>query len=150
FGGTTLEALNGAERAPFLASRTTGVAWRDGRRIGKIDLAMIDRRPVELRTAFVVRRMQADAARAGVQLHVVSGFRSNGKQTELRRLFLSGRGHDAAPPGYSNHQDGTAIDWNADTARSAQYRWLKAHGADYGFKRTVPGELWHWEYQPDV
>jgi hypothetical protein len=24
-------------------------------------------------------------------------------------------------------------------------RWLEAHAREYGFRRTVPSESWHWE-----
>jgi LAS superfamily LD-carboxypeptidase LdcB len=28
------------------------------------------------------------------------------------------------------------------------YDWLRAHGPDFGFIRTVNKEPWHWEYRP--
>jgi hypothetical protein len=59
-------------------------------------------------------------------------------------MYLNGTGNLAAKPGYSNHQSGHALDLN--TSSAGVYAWLEHHGATYGFKRTVPSEIWHWEY----
>lgn len=53
-------------------------------------------------------------------------------------------GNPAAPPGYSNHQSGHALDLN--TSASGVYSWLSNHGRAYAFRRTVPSERWHWEH----
>ena len=53
-------------------------------------------------------------------------------------------GHLAAPPGYSNHQSGHALDLN--TSARGVYSFLANHGKSYGFRRTVPSEPWHWEH----
>jgi hypothetical protein len=150
FDAKALETLEQAEQAPFLQQRTTGIAWHDGHRLGKVSLAYIDQHPVEIGTAFVVTRMKADALRDGVHLSVISGFRSHAKQAALYEAYRAGHGNDAAPPGFSRHEDGVAIDWNADSLSSPQYQWLHHHAASYGFERTVPGEPWHWEYRPDI
>jgi hypothetical protein len=104
----------------------------------------IDGKLVERETARNVRRMQDAARRDHVLIHVVSGFRTMGKQRELYRLYKSGRGALAASPGYSNHQRGTAFDLN--TRGRGVYAWLTKHADEYGFARTVPSEKWHWEY----
>ena len=93
-------------------------------------------------------RMHAAAARAGIDLHVNSGFRSMAEQQELYRKYLNGTGNLAAKPGYSNHQGGIAVDINVGGTGTSTYKWMAAHGAEYGFKRTVPSEPWHWEYRP--
>jgi peptidoglycan hydrolase-like protein with peptidoglycan-binding domain len=93
-------------------------------------------------------RMHAAAARAGIDLHVNSGFRSMAEQQELYRKYLNGTGNLAAKPGYSNHQGGIATDINVGGTGTATYKWLAAHASEYGFKRTVPSEPWHWEYRP--
>ncbi|ATB29681.1 peptidoglycan-binding protein [Melittangium boletus] len=98
--------------------------------------------------AAAFNRMHAAAARAGINLHVNSGFRSMAEQQELYRKYLNGTGNLAAKPGYSNHQGGIAVDINVGGTGTATYKWLAAHGAEYGFKRTVPSEPWHWEYRP--
>jgi LAS superfamily LD-carboxypeptidase LdcB len=52
-----------------------------------------------------------------------------------------------AKPGYSNHQNGNAIDFNVpiDT-----YRWMVKNAKVYRFIRTVPSEKWHWQYLPNM
>jgi hypothetical protein len=53
-------------------------------------------------------------------------------------------GNLAAKPGYSNHQNGRAVDVSTSS-------WLFANAAKFGFVRTVPSEDWHWEYAgPDT
>jgi len=98
--------------------------------------------------AAAFNRMHAAAARAGINLHVNSGFRSMAEQQDLYRKYLNGTGNLAAKPGYSNHQGGIAVDINVGGTGTSTYKWLAAHGAEYGFKRTVPSEPWHWEYRP--
>lgn len=52
-----------------------------------------------------------------------------------------------APPGWSNHQMGLAIDFNTGggtiSGSSAGFNWLKANAAQYGLK-NLPSESWHW------
>jgi len=104
----------------------------------------VDGRDVEVSTARAFRTMQRAAAARGVELRVVSGFRTYERQAELYRLWRRGAGHPAARPGYSNHQSGRALDIYITDYRV--YEWLKGHAAKFGFKRTVRKEAWHWEY----
>jgi hypothetical protein len=104
----------------------------------------IDGKPVENGTAAAFVRMRAAAARSGIHIRVVSGFRTMAEQRALYRAYKNGTGNLAAPPGYSNHQSGHALDLN--TSSAGVYSWLAHHGAAYGFKRTVPSEAWHWEH----
>jgi hypothetical protein len=118
-----------------------------GYRAGKpftICVTMVDGELVERDTARAVRKMQDAARKKKIGIRVVSGFRTMGKQRELYRLYKSGRGALAATPGYSNHQRGTALDLN--TRSPGVYAWLAAHAHEFGFRRTVPSEKWHWEY----
>ena len=103
----------------------------------------IDGKDVEQSTATAYARMRAAAAKAGIGLVVVSGFRTMSKQRELYAMYKNHTGNLAAPPGYSNHQSGHALDLN--TNASGVYSWLIAHAAAYGFRRTVPSEKWHFE-----
>ena len=104
----------------------------------------IDGKPVEQATATALLSMRHAAAQAGVNIHVVSGFRTMAEQRHLYALYKEGRGNLAAPPGFSNHQSGHALDLN--TKAAGVYSWLAKHGAAYGFGRTVPSEAWHWEH----
>ncbi|CAF4508104.1 unnamed protein product [Rotaria socialis] len=63
----------------------------------------------------------------------------------------------AARPGTSNHGRGVALDLNTNCGSqndaepncggSSVYQWLKNNGHQYGFKRTVQSEQWHWEFR---
>jgi len=118
------------------------------------------------REAFVA--MAEAAARDSVSLIAKSGFRSARYQRELiRRRLREGQPlatvlKYVAPPGYSEHETGRALDLassNGTFEKSPAYRWLKAHAEAYGFRETMPEppvgcgeneaiawEPWHWYY----
>lgn len=116
------------------------------------------------RDAFV---NMADAARAaGINLMVDSGFRSPGFQKRIiKRRMAAGETFDqavrfVAPPGFSQHHTGRAVDLVPSEARFAHtdaYEWLKEHAAEYGFVETYPEpedpsdyvywESWHWFFE---
>ena len=116
--------------------------YRKGKRLA-LRVVPVGWAEVELDTARAFARMHAAAARAGIELIIRSGFRSHEHQEWLYRAYRLGLGHLAAKPGYSNHQSGRAIDLMVDAEISA---WLGQNARRYGFKRTVKGEPWHWEY----
>ncbi len=112
------------------------------------------------------REMRDTAARAGVVLQVVSGFRGRDYQAGLIRAKLK-RGLNlerilcvSAAPGYSQHHSGRALDLKApgsaaleeDFAGTSAYRWLQANAAYFGFHETlgpnnrhgIIWEPWHW------
>lgn len=98
----------------------------------------------EVRTAVAFLQMAEAARRDGIELQITSGFRTIAQQTELFNLYRRGRGPLASKPGQSNHQSGHALDLET---RSPRVRlWLKRHAYQFGFRRTVPCERWHWEY----
>ena len=131
--GTTSEALSTCHKA-------TG--YRRGTKFS-ICVVQVDGKWVEVKTAQSFLKMRAAAAKRGVHIHVVSGFRTMAQQRHLYSLYLQGRGNLAARPGYSNHQSGHALDLN--TSAPGVYSYLANHGRTYGFRRTVPSEKWHWE-----
>lgn len=127
-------------------------------------------RPLQLapRAATAMRAMVAAAARDGVVLEVVSGFRSFEHQRRLLRRKLD-RGQPLASvlqvnalPGYSEHHSGRALDLttpgvpaaDAAFARTPAYGWLVHHASEYGFVLSYPAgnaqgiafEPWHWRY----
>lgn len=146
FGATTLQALEWAEKTIASHSQGTGTAYSSGQNLGTIKLIYIDGKPVEIRTALSYLRMSQAAAQSGVTLKVVSGFRTYAEQKYLYQLYLNGQGNLAAKPGYSNHQNGLALDLN--TSSSGVLSWLNKNGSKNYFLRTVPSEDWHWEYRP--
>lgn len=127
-------------------------------------------RPLQLapRAATAMRAMVAAAARDGIVLEVVSGFRSFEHQRRLLRRKLD-RGQPLASvlqvnalPGYSEHHSGRALDLttpgvpaaDAAFARTPAYDWLVRHAGEYGFVLSYPAgnaqgiafEPWHWRY----
>jgi hypothetical protein len=124
--------------------RVTG--YRSGHKMN-ICVTTIDGKYVEVNTARAYLRMRKAARKAGVTMHIVSGFRSMASQRYLYHCYLSkacNGGNLAAVPGYSNHQSGHALDLN--TSSGGVYSYLVNHGHTFGFRRTVPSEIWHWEH----
>jgi len=96
--------------------------------------------------AAAFRRMEADAAAAGVRLGVTDSYRTLESQVDLaRRKGLHSHGGLAATPGTSNHGWGLSLDLDLD-AHGQQ--WMREHGWRYGFVEDVPREPWHWTYRP--
>jgi len=116
-------------------------------------------------------KMQAAARRDGVSLVPLSGFRSVEEQESLffeikakRGQVTTERAEVSAPPGYSEHHTGYAIDigdGNApathvkkDFAKTEAFRWLKENAPRYSFELSFPKdnaqdisyEPWHWRY----
>ncbi len=119
----------------------------------------------EARDAFVA--MAQDARNDGIHLQAHSGFRSIRYQKKLfSKGMAKGRTWEdmvryVAPPGYSEHMLGIAVDLYPSDWRfagTAAYGWLKEHGAAYGFVESypekssegLPWEAWHWRYCASV
>jgi hypothetical protein len=85
-------------------------------------------------------RMSAAARRAGLDLVVVSGFRSDAEQAELFARHPDPRW--VAPPGHSLHRCATELDLGPSSA----YGWLLAHARSFGFLRRYPWEPWHFGF----
>jgi LAS superfamily LD-carboxypeptidase LdcB len=127
--------------SPAHARTVTGYAKGQKTRV---KLVWVDGVELEVATARAFRQMAAAARSAGIHLGIRSGFRSHEQQVELYERYRRGWGHLAARPGYSNHQNGRAVDIFIEDY--AVYRWLERHARRFGFKRTVKREAWHWEY----
>jgi D-alanyl-D-alanine carboxypeptidase len=116
--------------------------------------------------------MQRDAANAGVDLAVLSAFRSIPVQNDLFFGVKSERNQNAreramvsAPPGFSEHSTGYAVDLGDGRApaanlspafdQTAAFTWLKDHAARYHFVLSFPRgnaqgvsyEPWHWRFE---
>jgi len=137
---------------------------------GALEVAEVDTRGREQRLAPAAaaawRAMKAAAAGAGVGLHLVSAFRSFERQCDIVRAKLAGgRSLEeilavSAPPGYSEHHTGRAVDIGTspddplDEAfeGTEAYAWLAANAARYGYSLSYPRgnrygyryEPWHW------
>ena len=99
-----------------------------------------------------LRRAATDAAAAGVQFHVDSGWRSPAYQEHLLRQAIAKYGSEAeaarwvATPNRSAHVSGDAVDIGPSGAAA----WLSEHGAAYGLCRTYGNEPWHYELRPEA
>jgi LAS superfamily LD-carboxypeptidase LdcB len=124
------------------ADDSTRIGYRNGKPF-RIKVVELDGCEIEVQTARAFARMRDAAERDGVRLFVWSGFRDNERQTELYDRWRAGDGNLAAKPGFSNHQSGRALDLVLQV--EGAFEWLEKHARRYGFKRTVPGEPWHWE-----
>jgi hypothetical protein len=95
-------------------------------------------------TAHAFLKMQQAADSAGVTLSINSGFRTQAEQQYLYKCYQThscNNGNLAARPGYSNHQNGRALD-----LATSNWTWVANNAARFGFKRTVPSERWHYEF----
>lgn len=84
------------------------------------------------------------------QLSMRQRFRKNPQMTEEQLMTASARDFSpfVAKPGYSKHQNGTAVDFNTRGAGGKQGEWLKKNADEFGFKGgTVPSEPWHYEFE---
>jgi zinc D-Ala-D-Ala carboxypeptidase len=111
-------------------------------------------------------QLKRAAARDGVGLILVSGFRSVDRQRELIEAKLK-KGNELkkilqvlAAPGYSQHHTGLALDigtgTNIDVTEAFEhtdaFAWLSLHAEEYGFTMPYPRgnqygfvyEPWHW------
>ena len=108
-------------------------------------------------------KMLTQAEEDGLLILVESGYRSANYQTKIfKRMLSEGRDFEdiiryVAPPGYSNHMLGTAVDFSPSNWRFAdtkQYLWLQENGHTFGFEEIysetnslkMPWEAWHWQY----
>jgi Transglycosylase SLT domain/D-alanyl-D-alanine carboxypeptidase/Putative Flp pilus-assembly TadE/G-like len=85
-------------------------------------------------------RMAVAARRAGIDLVVVSGFRSDAEQAELFARHPDPRW--VAPPGRSLHRCATELDLGPSSA----YGWLAANARRFGFVQRYSWEAWHYGF----
>lgn len=119
-------------------------------------------------------KMKADAAAQGIYLAVISGFRTIEDQQYLffdikaqRGQIARERAEVSAPPGYSEHHTGYAVDigdanvpathLSPDFEKTAAFQWLAANAPYYSFELSFPKdnpqgvayEPWHWRFVGD-
>jgi len=113
--------------------------------------------------------MKASAQADGITLIIVSAFRSIERQAELvKRKLLQGSSPElilksSAPPGYSEHHTGRAVDIGTPNCAplvpefedTAAYTWLIENATGFGFSLSYPRdnrfgycyEPWHWLHE---
>ena len=128
------------------------------------------RRPLWLRPAAARdwQRMQRAAAREGIVLEAISGYRSHDYQLGLfDRKLARGQSVETiltinAAPGYSEHHAGRALDIatpgeppaEESFERTRAFAWLRANAHAFGFVMSYPRdnphgivyEPWHWRH----
>lgn len=132
---------------------------------------------IQLRTAAAekFKAMSAAAGREGVNLVPISGFRSVADQKHLffdvkaqRGQVTTKRAEVSAPPGYSEHHTGYAVDigdgktpgtnLSPTFETTSAFKWLEKNAAYYSFEISFPKdnaqgvnyEPWHWRFVGDT
>ena len=119
-------------------------------------------------------KMREEAKKDGIYLVFLSGYRSINLQNEIFYSLKSIRNQEAAerarvsaPPGYSEHSTGFAIDFGDATQRETDFetefentdafRWLMKNAAKFHFKLSfkknneyIDYEPWHWRYEGSI
>jgi tape measure domain-containing protein len=124
------------------------------------ELVAINGERVARDAADAFKLMQVAAAKEKINLRVISGYRS----TKDQKAIFDRKGGGAAatkysaPPGYSQHHTGLAIDINSvenSFAKTKEHAWLQKNAASYGFIKpyaNASGDLgpenepWHWAF----
>lgn len=155
-GGLVSETL-GRIAAPAGGNKFGAHAvWENGQYLGQTDLVRVMGSENELEflapaTAERFVAMVAAAQGDGIAIAINSGFRSYPEQKHLREGWEKKlpKFNAANKPGYSNHQNGLAVDLSVGVGPgNPAYDWLAKHGTSFGFLRTVKKEVWHWECRP--
>ncbi len=118
--------------------------------------------------------MREEAKKDGIYLVFLSGFRSINLQNEIfyslkssRNQVAAERARVSAPPGYSEHSTGFAIDIGDAAQRETDFeiefentdafRWLIKNAAKFHFKlsfnknnKYIDYEPWHWRYEGSI
>ena len=112
-----------------------------------------------------VQRLFTAAKRAGFTLKANSTFRTMAKQVKLRKENCVGGAATGryvpcrpltAQAGFSNHQNGTAIDIQVGGMGTPVWNWLRENAGRYGFKDdggtfgSSGYEPWHWTYYREL
>ncbi len=113
-----------------------------------------------------LQQLMEDSLSDGLELKVLSAYRSFGAQSTLKSSykFTYGAGtanQFSADQGYSEHQLGTTVDFTTPTigeilsgfSKTPEYKWLTDNAYKYGFVLSYPPnnayytyEPWHWRF----
>ncbi len=107
-----------------------------------------------------LKGMLVAAKNAGVEIKIVSGYRSFGEQTGLKAAykstFGSGANQFSADQGYSEHQLGTTVDLTTKEVggtyvtfeKTTAFKWLTENAHHFGFTLSYPKNNAYYEYEP--
>ncbi len=135
------------------------------------ELTQVEGYQVDPRVADGLRALLRQGRRAGLDLRIMSAYRSFGYQSALfatraAELGEAGARRVVALPGHSEHQTGLAVDFGRRStgecnvepcfAQTAEGRWLQRHAWQHGFLLRYPEgaeritgyspESWHFRY----
>jgi len=121
------------------------------------------------------KEMQFLAAERGISLQLLSGYRSIDLQRyifyenkSIRNQTAIERSRDSAPPGYSEHSTGYAIDvgdgnypnthFEVEFEQTPAFKFMKRFASKYHFvlsfppnnKQGVTYEPWHWRFEGTI
>ena len=119
--------------------------------------------------------MKSKASKSGISLQLLSGFRSINLQRDIfyenksiRKQTAIERSRVSAPPGYSEHSTGYAIDvgdgtypnthFEVEFEQTPAFKWMKKYAPKYHFvlsfpknnKQGISYEPWHWRFEGTV
>ena len=168
---TTGRAVEGIEERPSLDGRLLGHFPYDEAQAFEL-VQVSPGLQLHVDAAEALQAMQRAAAADGIDLRLLSGYRSHALQKGIffdvkseRNQTASERAKVSAPPGYSEHSTGLAVDLGDGDDSSTNlsqsfelslaFRWLQDHAASYHFTLSFPRgnpqgvsyEPWHWRFE---
>ena len=183
FSNAAMRLIKNKEQIPFINLNFQAEKNQDNRILGHLPYAEIPNEKlvliepnievhIDMRDSLL--NMRKEARKDGIYLVFLSGYRSINLQKEIFYSLKSFRNQEAAerarvsaPPGYSEHSTGFAIDIGDATQRetdfetefenTATFRWLKKNAAKFHFKlsfnknnKYIDYEPWHWRYEGSI
>ena len=167
------EALTGLGVSPgFLENRRLPM-YADAERLALVEVDAAGRELLLTPpTVTAWKSMSQAASHDGVELFVVSAFRSFDRQLEIiKRKLIAGQNWEeifrvSAPPGCSEHHTGRAVDigtphckvLDEEFEQTEAFDWLVRFAGEFGFRLSYPRgnscgyayEPWHWCFVKDI
>ena len=183
FSITALRLIRNINLGPFNNFNTQNKSEKDLRILGHLPYTEVPKEKlvliepnievhIDMRDSLL--KMREEARKDGIYLVFLSGYRSINLQKDIfyslksiRNQEASERARVSAPPGYSEHSTGFAIDIGDATQRETDFetefentdafRWLKKNAAKFHFKlsfnkenKYIDYEPWHWRYEGSI
>jgi len=183
FSVTSLRLIRNIEIGSFGNINFQAQKNRDDRILGHLPYAEIPKEKlvliepniqvhIDMRDSLL--EMRDEAKKNGIYLVFLSGYRSINLQNEIfyslksfRNQVAVERARVSAPPGYSEHSTGFAIDIGDATQRETDFetefentdafKWLIKNAAKFHFKlsftkdnKFIDYEPWHWRYEGSI
>ena len=183
FSYAALQSIKNIEQFPFINFNFQAEKNQSNRILGHLPYAEIPKEKlvliepnievhIDMRDSLL--NMRKEARKDGIYLVFLSGYRSINLQKEIFYSLKSSRNQEAAerarvsaPPGYSEHSTGFAIDIGDATQRETDFevefentdafKWLIKNAAKFHFKLSfnknneyIDYEPWHWRYEGSI